>query len=87
MIWNGTDTQRWSFRNGELMMEDVIRDMIESANNHHDYEMADIVYKLLSQFAGTFNCPYNWLDLGELMAQEYVGNDWVMENCRLWDFE
>lgn len=68
-------------------MENIIREMIESANNHHDYEMANAVYKLLSQFASTFNCPSNWRDLGEHMAEEYNRNDWVMENCKLWDFE
>lgn len=68
-------------------MENIIREMIESANKHHDEDMADAVYKLLSQFAGTFNCPSIWRDLGERMAEEYAGNDWVMENCKLWDFE
>lgn len=67
-------------------MEKIIREMIENANNHHDSEMADVVYKLLSQFASTFNCPSNWRDLGEQMAKEYAGNDWVIENCKLWDF-
>lgn len=68
-------------------MENIIREMIESANNHHNCEMANAVYELLSQFADTFNCPSNWRDLGEHMAEEYNGNDWVMENCKLWDFE
>ena len=68
-------------------METVIRDMIECANLHHDGEMANAVYELLSQVASTFNCPSNWRDLGEQMAEEYKGNDWVIENCKLWDFE
>lgn len=68
-------------------MEKIIRDMIEIANLHHDENMAEVVYKLLSEFAGTFNCPSNWMELGELMALEYAGNDWVIENCKLWDFE
>ena len=58
-------------------METVIRDMIEFANLHHDEEMANAVYKLVS----------HWRDLGEQMAEEYKGNDWVMKNCKLWDFE
>lgn len=68
-------------------MEKVIRDMIEIANLHHDEDMAEAVYNLLSQFAQTFNCPFNWRGLGKQMAQEYAGNDWIMENCKLWDFE
>lgn len=67
-------------------MEKVVKDMIDCANIHRDYEMANAVYELLSQFATTFNCPSNWRDLGEQMAKEYDGNDWVVENCKLWDF-
>lgn len=68
-------------------MENIIREMIESANKHHDYEMADTVYKLLSKFAYTWNCPSNWRDLGGQMEEEYAGDDWIMENCKLWDFK
>lgn len=68
-------------------MEKIIRDMIVSADLNRDEDMANAVYELLSQFAQTFNCPSNWRDLGEQMAQEYAGNDWVIENCKLWDFE
>lgn len=68
-------------------METVIRDMIECVDLLRDEEMANAVYKLLSTFASTINCPSNWRDLGEQMAVEYAGNDWIMENCRLWDFE
>lgn len=71
----------------ELMVEEVIRNMIESANSYQDEDMAEAVYNLLSQFAQTFNCPSNWRNLGEQMAQEYAENDWVMEKCKLWDFE
>lgn len=68
-------------------MEKIIRDMIGSADLNRDEDMANTVYELLSQFAQTFNCPSNWRSLGKQMAQEYAGNDWVIENCRLWDFE
>lgn len=68
-------------------MEKIIRDMIVSADLNRDEDMANAVYELLSQFAQTFNCPSDWRDLGEQMAQEYAGNDWVIENCKLWDFE
>lgn len=68
-------------------MEKIIRDMIGSADLNRDEDMANAVYELLSQFAQTFNCPSNWRSLGEHMAQEYAGNDWVIENCKLWDFE
>lgn len=68
-------------------MENIIKEMIRSADIHKDYELAEIIYKLLSEFACTFNCPNNWQDLGEALAQEYAGNDWIMEYCKLWDFQ
>lgn len=68
-------------------MEDIIRKMLDNVNKYHDEEMANMVYELLSQFASTFNCPSNWRDLGERLANEYAGNDWIIENCKLWDFE
>lgn len=71
----------------EGIMKEIIKNMIEDASIHHDYELAEHVYKLLSEFAITFNCPSNWRDLGEQFAEEYAGNDWIMENCKLWDFE
>lgn len=35
----------------------------------------------------TINCPSNWRDIGEELAEEYKGNDWVMENCKLYEYE
>lgn len=29
----------------------------------------------------------NWRDIGEELAEEYQGNDWVMDNCRLYEYE
>ena len=67
-------------------MENIIDDMIASAYRHHDYEMAAMVYKLMSEFAVTANCPSNWRDIGEVMAGKYNGNDWIEENCKLYEF-
>lgn len=67
-------------------MENIIYDMIASAYRHHDYEMAVMAYKLMSEFAVTVNCPSNWRDIGEVMAEEYNGNDWIEENCKLYEF-
>lgn len=67
-------------------MEEIIKEMIEYAGNTHDYKMAEIAAKLLSKFAETWNCPSNWKNLGEELAEEYNGNDWIMENCKLYDY-
>lgn len=64
-------------------MKKIIRKMIEGANNHHVYEMANAVYKLLSQFADKFNCHFNWRDLREHITEGDNGDDKVMENLNL----
>lgn len=68
-------------------MKEIIKEMVINANNHHDFELAESVYKLLSELAGTFNAPSNWRDIGEELAEEFNGNDWIMDNCRLYEFE
>lgn len=67
-------------------MEQIIENMIESAGKHRDYEMAEMVYNLINELAGTFNCPSNWRDIGEKMAEKYLGDDWIMENCKLYEY-
>ena len=67
-------------------MENIIEDMISSAYRHKDYEMAAFAYKLMSEMASTFNCPSNWRDIGERMAGKFQGNDWIEDNCKLYDF-
>lgn len=67
-------------------MENIIDDMITSAYRHNDYEMASMVYKLMYKFADTVNCPSNWRDIGEVMAEKYNGNNWIEENCKLYEF-
>ena len=68
------------------MMENIIEDMICSAYRHEDYEMAAMAYKIMSEFATTINCPSNWREIGENMAGKFAANDWLMENCKLYDF-
>lgn len=67
-------------------MKNIIDDMIESAYRHNDEEMAVMAYKLMSKFAITANCPSNWRDIGEDMAEKYSDNDWIEENCKLYEF-
>ena len=37
-------------------------------------------------YTSTFNCPSNWQEIGEKMAAHFQGNDWIEENCKLYDF-
>lgn len=67
-------------------MENIIRDMIWAAWRHKDYEMATQAYELMSEFARTYNCPSDWRDIGENMAAEFQGYDWIEENCKLYEF-
>lgn len=51
------------------------------------FSLADIAKNLIDEMAGTMNCPSNWRDIGEELAEEYQGDDWVMENCKLYEYE
>lgn len=68
-------------------MENIIKEMIEYAEKEQNYEVAEMVYKILSEFAYTINCPSNWREMGEFLLKKYEDNDWIIENCKLYDFE
>lgn len=42
---------------------------------------------LIDKMAVTINCPSNWRDIGEELAEGYQGDEWVMENCKLYEYE
>lgn len=67
-------------------MYDVIKRMIIRAKENNDFDLADDAYEILSTLAGTFNAPYDWIVLGEDLAKEFSGNNWIMDNCRLYEF-
>lgn len=67
-------------------MKQTIIKMIDRAYENRDFEFAGEIAELLSEFAYTINCPSNWRDLGEELAEMYRENDWVTENCKLYDF-
>ena len=68
-------------------MKKIIEEMIEYAEKNHDCEVANMVNELLSKFAYTSNCPSNWRNLGKELSEENKENEWIMENCKLYDFE
>lgn len=67
-------------------MEKIIEDMITSAYRHKDYEMAAFAYQLMAEMARTYNCPSDWRDVGESMAEKFSGFNWIEENCKLYEF-
>lgn len=68
-------------------MYDVIKRMIIRAEENNDFDLADDAYEILSELAGTFNAPSNWRNIGEELAEEFGNNNWVMDNCKLYEFE
>ena len=68
-------------------MYNVIKRMIIRAEKNNDFDLADDVYEILSALAVTFNAPSDWRDIGEELAEEYSNNNWIMDNCKLYEFE
>lgn len=76
------------------IMKNIVKDIIETAqectnNGEIDtgYKLAEIAENLISKMARTINCPSNWRDIGEELAEEYQDNNWIMENCKLYEYE
>lgn len=75
-------------------MKNIVKSIIKTAqecknSGNHDtaFNLADIAKNLIDEMAVTINCPCNWRDIGEELAEKYQGNDWVMDNCRLYEYE
>ena len=68
-------------------MYNVIKKMIIRAKENNDFDLADDVYEILSTLAVTFNAPSDWRAIGEELAEEYSNNNWIMDNCKLYEFE
>lgn len=68
-------------------MKENIKRMIKYAEETNNYELADIIREILFEFANTINCPLEWRSIGKELAEEYSDNDWVTDNCYLYDFK
>ena len=75
-------------------MKNIVKSIIETAQECKDggnydaaFSLADIAKNLIDEMAGTINCPSNWRDIGEELAEEYQSDDWGMENCKLYEYE
>jgi hypothetical protein len=67
-------------------MKESIERMIIHAEQNNDYELADIIRQILFELADTINCPSNWRSIGEEFAEKYSNNDWIMDNCNLYEY-
>lgn len=72
-------------------MKAIIKRLINIAETTEDWntkerilnEIADII----SEFATTYNCPSDWREIGELLAEEYKNNNYIFEALSLWEYE
>ena len=76
-----------------MNMKNSIKNLIEisqKCKNNGDYEtaynLAEIAGNLIIEMACTINCISTWQNIGEELAEEYKGNEWVVENCKLYEF-
>lgn len=68
-------------------MEKIISDMIEQAEANEDLELLEYARRLVEELADTINCPSNWRNVGEQLAQKYKDNDWVYSYMQLYYYE
>lgn len=78
----------------ENTMKNIVKSIIETAQeckNGGEYDtafsLADIAKDFIDEMASTINCPCTWQVIGEELAEEYQGDDWIMENCKLYEYE
>lgn len=79
----------------EEIMEKIIRDMVEKAIYYKENlklydearELLQFAREIIDEMATTINCPSNWRDIGEELAEEYKDNDWVFDGLELWNHD
>lgn len=71
-------------------MKETIKNLINIAEKTEDIdiqiEILDEVRNLIYDLARTINCPSNWRDIAEELAEEYADNNFVYEALQLWDY-
>lgn len=71
-------------------MKETIKNLINIAEKTENidtkYEILEEVKNLIYQLATTYNCPSNWRDIAEELAEEYKNNSFVYETLQLWDY-
>lgn len=67
-------------------MEQTIRNMINQAETEENYSLIEYAKQIVDKLATTINCPSNWRNIGEKLADEYDYDSWVYENMELWNY-
>ena len=72
-------------------MKKTIKNLINTAQKTKNLNIKDAIFNdvkdLIYQFAITHNCPSNWRNIAEELAEEYKNNPDVYEALNLWDYE
>ena len=72
-------------------MKKTIIDLITIAEQTENIDIANAILKdvayLIYTFADTINCPCNWRDIAEELAEEYKDNTYIYEALQLWEYE
>lgn len=74
-------------------MKNIIKEMIEKAEYYMGIDQPDearellgFVRELINEMCTTYNCPSNWREIGEELAEEYKDNFFVYDGLELWGF-
>ena len=72
-------------------MKNTIKRLIRFADTVEDFDTRERllteVKDLINEFATTYNCPSNWRNIGEELAEEYKDNIDIYEALHLWEYE
>ncbi len=68
-------------------MKNIVVRMLEMASEERNFDLAQITRDLIDELSSTYNVPSNWRAIGEEIAAEYKGNDWICEALQLWNYE
>ena len=71
-------------------MKRIIKRLIRIAETTEDFDTRDSLLKetrdIINELATTYNCPSNWRDIAEELAEEYKDNHDIFEALRLYEY-
>lgn len=71
-------------------MKETIKNLINIAVKTEDLDIKDAILNeiknLIYELATTYNCPSNWRDIAEELAEEYLNNNDIYEALNLWNY-
>ena len=72
-------------------MKVTIDTLIEIAETTEDLNIKENILNevrwLIYELATTYNCPSNWREIGEKLAEEYKENNYIYEALKLYEYE